>query len=122
MKFDEAQLLKLVKNLHISREEAIEVMKYDKEVDKAGAKEKLEYDLTDEQQKAAKQNTITSRGSTGKQTNRKKDETKASITAKLVAAIEQGYSVEVDVTNPERQFNFILNGEKYEVTITKKKK
>lgn len=121
-KLDESKIENLMNKLEITREEAIKVIEYDEKVNKAKEKDTLEYDLTEEQKKNAKENTITSRGANGKQTNRKKDQIKAEITNHLAQILIDTYAVVIDMVNPERQFSFMLNGDKYEVTLIKKKK
>ena len=58
MKFTEAQIQTLMGKLDCSRQEAIEVLQEDYEVDRMSMKE-VSADLTDEQKKAVKANTKT---------------------------------------------------------------
>jgi len=53
---------------------------------------------------------------------RKPDEQKQSIINVLANAMEEQGNVEINIVNPERQFQITLDNELYEVTLVKKRK
>lgn len=53
---------------------------------------------------------------------RKPDEQKQSIINVLIHAMEEQGNVEINIINPERQFQITLDNELYEVTLVKKRK
>ena len=53
---------------------------------------------------------------------RKPDEQKQSIINVLANAMEEQGNVEINVINPERQFQITLDNELYEITLVKKRK
>ena len=118
-----AQVEKLMKNLGISEEEALEVIKADKEVDRMSQKE-LNASLTPEQKKAIKSATKVGekkptvyKFDTSKKT-RKENPTKQDLLECLRSAVE-GYGVEnLEVINKEREFVFFVGGTKYKVVLS----
>lgn len=128
MQYNKKELEKielLQKKLKITREEAEEIMAYDKAIDKG---EKTEYDLTPEQQKAAKKYTITGQkavnNSGEKQTReRKKNEEKENIISMLHNFLLGFENIQnAQITNAERQISFVINDNSYELTLVQKRK
>lgn len=123
----ETQLEKLMRVLDISKEEAQEVMAYDKAID---AGEKTEHDLTAEQQKVAK--AYTKAGSRKaptvydfKKRERKANPTKGGIIAELAKFLVENseYATEnVEITNKERQIAFKIGEDCFELTLVQKRK
>lgn len=111
----EEKIQKLMKSLNISREEAIELMEDDKEIDR-GAKM---FELPDELKAGAKK---------ARQAERKKSDTPVKRErkakpekAEICSAMMEGLSglgiADFNITNAEREFLFTHNGTKYKVTL-----
>lgn len=122
------QIEKMMKNLDLTKEEAMELMAYDKEVDHAKAKDTLEYDLTPEQQKIAKKYTTTTSGAKKpfvpdlkKPTTRKVNPTKQTIMEAIFALAQEQFDAGVEMVNKERQIKFQMDGHTYELTLTQKR-
>ena len=123
----EKQIAKLMKNLDLTREEAMEVIEADKQIDK-GAKL---FELSKEQEKASKK----ARGTGTKakqptaykftQRTRKENTTKAEIIAELakfLAENSENACENVEITNKERQIAFKIGENAYELTLVQKRK
>ena len=54
--------------------------------------------------------------------SRKPDETKQMIMRALANCLENEVDLTINVVNPERLISFVLDGEKFEVVLTKKRK
>ncbi len=113
----EKQIAKLMKNLDISREEAIEVIQADKEIDKG----KDLFKLDAEQEKASREARQVSKGhhetKERKPREKKVDDVKKDFIAEMVNAVEKmGGSVEI--VNEEREFLFTYNGKKYKTVLS----
>lgn len=108
-----------MKNLNISREEAIEVYNADKAIDKG---EKL-FELSAEQKKTAKKYTTTGTKTVYQfnERKRKPNDTKREIIEELYKFIENMCG-NAEITNPERQIAFSFNDNKYELTLVQKRK
>lgn len=113
----EKQIAKLMKNLDISREEAMEVIQADKEIDKG----KDLFKLNAEQEKASREARQVSKGhhetKERKPKEKKVDDIKKDFIAEMVNAVEKiGGSVEI--VNEEREFLFTYNGKKYKTVLS----
>lgn len=110
--FDEKDIQKMMKNLSLSREEAIQLLQDDED--------DVSVELTAEQKKVVKKMT---QGDRKKETaprkrERKVDENKrALIRAFAECAMDCGD--DVSITNPEREIMFLYNGERYRLTLAK---
>lgn len=111
----EEKIQKLMKSLNISREEAIELMEDDKEIDR-GAKM---FELPDDLKAGAKK---------ARQAERKKSDTpvkrerkakpeKAEICSAMMEGLSSLGIEDFNITNAEREFLFTHNGTKYKVTL-----
>ena len=131
MKISEAQITKMMKSLDLTREEAIELIKDDMEIDKMSVKE-CTSDMTDEQKKAAKKATITT-GEKKKTTSIKKERKKDNIKIEIISTIAQNLNrcyfdddsntvEDIAIIKPEREITFTINGEEYSITLTKHRK
>lgn len=113
-KFPESEILKMMKNLDLSREEAIQLLQDDED--------DVSVDLTAEQKKVVKKMT---QGDRKKETaprkrERKPDEDKRHLMTILEIAVGHNPSVTDFVfTNPEREATFRYNGELYRLTLAK---
>lgn len=115
------QVAKLVKNLGITEQEALQVIADDKAIDKG---EKL-FELTKDQQKVVKKMTISTSAekTTQKRTKTvKEDEEKNSIIEMLYNYLINQQMESVLVVNKSRQLSFALGDNCYDLTLTKKRK
>lgn len=112
---------KLMTLLNISEAEALEVMAYDKQVEKGKA---TEYDLTEEQKKVASDmsKTGTRVYNFSKKREKKTNETKAEIIAFLVKKLNEFEVENLEIANAERQICFSVGDNKYDLTLTQKRK
>ena len=129
----EAQITKMMKALKISREEAIQVIREDEEIDKMPMSQ-IDNDLTPEQKKAQKDATKATgdkrkRAYTFTKRERKPDEVKREIIETIAQNLdrccfgEDLHTVEnVNILKPEKEITFTVDGEEYSVTLTKHRK
>lgn len=129
----EAQITKMMKALKISREEAIQVIREDEEIDKMPMSQ-IDNDLTPEQRKAKKDATKATgdkrkRAYTFTKRERKPDEVKREIIETIARNLdrccfgEDLHTVEnVNILKPEKEITFTVDGEEYSVTLTKHRK
>lgn len=117
----EEQIAKLMKNLDLTREEALEVIASDKAIEKG---EKL-FELTAEQKKAEKQaRTTTSTKSKvdayGKKSAREKkvNNEKLELIEILQKALAENGCELMLTTNPEREFEFTKGNTKYKIVMS----
>ena len=119
----------LMKTLGLTEQEARELLADDAKVDKG---QKMEFDLTPEQEKEAKKarGTGTKKPANYKFENRKRKENleKRSIISAIARAMnnfhhnDEGdpseFVEQVEIVNAERQIDFHLNGNHYSLTLT----
>lgn len=112
---DEAQIQKLMKSLDLTREEAIQLMMDDKEIDR-GAKM---FELDPELEKGAKKARQAERkaNSTPTKRERKPKPEKQEICSAMMDGLRELGVEDFTISNPEREFIFIHNGTKYKVTL-----
>ena len=108
-----------MKNLELTYEEALEVLESDKAIDKG---EKL-FELTEEQKKASKQATITTKTKVdayGKKSVREKkvNNEKIDLINILQNALAEGGAVDLQTANAEREFTFTFNNTKYKIVMS----
>ena len=111
MAFKESEIQKMMKNLQLSREEAIQLLQDDED--------DVSVDLTPEQKKVVKKMSQgdRKRETTPRKRERKPNEDKRSLISKFIECL--GTLETLEVLNPEREFIFTYNGEKYKVTLMK---
>ena len=110
------EIEKLMKTLDLTREEAIQLVKDDKAIDK-GAKM---FELTEEQTKASKKARQAQRTPTVyqfKPRERKPDADKSFLLNILFSAILP-ICDSYKITNGEREFLFTYNGKKYKIVLS----
>lgn len=114
----ENRLEKIMSGLKCSREEAEEILEYDKETDKMTDSE-IMAELTPEQRKAQKEATkCGTRKVTGTvKRERKPNEDKQSIITALADGVN-GIAENLTITNKEREFTFSVGGVKYKVVLS----
>lgn len=115
----------IMKNLGLSEEEADELLKADKAIDKG---EKMPFDLTKEQQEIAKSfiktGTKTKKAPTVYKFEKKKTENvpKAELIKKLEELLNNEGFVDVKIVNAERLISFSNGDNNFELTLTQKRK
>lgn len=123
------QIKKFMDTLGCTEQEARELAEYDRAIDKG--EKNLDYDLTVEQQKVAQ--TMTRTGTrkmkeTGlrlTKRERKPNELKGAIIsafATFLAQTDEFSAENVEITNKERVIAFECGGERFELTLTQKRK
>ena len=124
----EEKILKLMKLLDCTREEAEDIYETDEIIDSGG---RTKYDLPIEQEKAAlKIGRVDERKAKDKANNmrgkvRAENPTKSGIIAEIAEYLTEncGFSCEnVVITNKERQISFSIADEKFELTLVQKRK
>lgn len=102
--------------LGMTEEEAFEAIEDDRRIDKG---EKL-FDLPPELEKGAKKARRADRKPNSKPTNRerKEDIDKRTLIQILVNALAKNEISEHEVTNPERQIDFIFHGRKFRIVLS----
>ncbi len=130
---NEKQIEKMMATLHLTREEAIDLIREDEEVDKMAMSE-VDNDLTKEQKKAKKDATKTTgdkrkRAYTFTKRERKPDEVKREIIETIAHNLdrccfgEDLHTVEdVHILKPEKEITFKVGDDEYSVTLTKHRK
>ena len=121
------EIAKLAKTLDISIAEATEVYEYD---NKVNHDEKTEFDLPPDKAKIARSYTHTGTRKQSKPLNltkreRKPDATKGGIIAELARFLEKNSEFAItnlSIPNKERQLAFEVGEDKFELTLTRKRK
>ena len=127
----ETQKERIMRILDVSAEEADEILKADKAIDRG---ERVPFDLSPEQEKLAKtfanvdtkkrkKPTVYNLDAKGKA--RKENPTKASIIAELAKFLTENSENAcemVEITNKERQIAFKIGENAYELTLVQKRK
>lgn len=122
---------KIMKSLNVTKEEALEIIAYDKEVDKMSVRE-AESDLSQEQKailkkmrstgtKEKKAPTIYKLDNEKGKRSKKKNETKADLIKALAEFLKQYECLDVTITNAERQITFGKDGNNYDLTLIQKR-
>lgn len=115
----------IMKNLGLTEEEADELLKADKAIDKG---EKMPFDLTKEQQEIAKSftktGTKTKKAPTVYKFEKKKTENvpKAELIKKLEELLNNEGFIDVKIVNTERLISFSNGDNSFELTLTQKRK
>ena len=110
---DEKLIAKHMATLNISREEAIQLIEDDKEIDR-GAKM---FELDPELEKGAKKARQADRKTTTVKREKKAKPEKAEICSAMMDGLRELGVGEFTINNPEREFIFHHNGTKYKVTL-----
>lgn len=119
---DEKRIALLMKQLDISRDEAIEVLKEDSEIDKGAEL----FELTPEQKQVEKKMRQADRKVTAynwKPRERKPNETKRKLIQDLALTLHHNPMVDSwEITNQKRQIDFECNGTKYRIILSAPRK
>lgn len=123
-KYDEKQIVNLMQSLDISRNEAIEILQTDAEIDKGV---KL-FELTEEQKAVEKKmrKTVKAVAPNGKKIQRelKIDDNREKLLTSIIELFNEKFSIE-NIERPPRTTNkiqFQFYGDTFTVTITKERK
>ena len=110
--FKEEDILKMMKNLDLTREEAIQLLQDDED--------DVSVDLTEEQKKVVKKMTQGDRKkeTTPRKRERKPDESKREL-IQMLAKLADDVGTCVEIVNVEREILFVYNGDKYRITLMK---
>ena len=125
---DEKRIAELMQTLDLTREEAIELIQEDEKVDKMTVKE-TESDLTAEQKQAIKKAKGGAKAvdAFGKKrvVERKADEDKRRLISLLYNTLHNADDPScenIEVTNPERQIDFKMNGRRFRIVLSAPRK
>jgi len=127
---DTEQVKRIMVGLKCTEAEAKEILTYDKQIDRASATERLEFDLTlEKEREATKMANSKERKvpTTYKwtQRERKKNPTKGAIIAELAKFLteqSENATENVNITNAERQIAFTIGDNDFELTLVQKRK
>lgn len=118
---NEAQVAKLMKTLDCTREEAIDIIQADSDIDHG---KRVSFDLSKEDEKRAKKYANCDTHKRVKKTvERKPDEEKEAIVAEIAEFFDKksGFPTEnVEIINKNRQIRFSIGENWYEITLVKK--
>ena len=117
---NEKRIAELMKNLGCTREEAISVIEEDEAIDKMTSKE-VNADLTPDQKKAIKAATKTgTRKTSGTiKRERKPDEEKEEIIAKIADFLAKIDGFDVEIIKKEREISLLVGENDYSITLIK---
>ena len=121
------QIKNLMRSLKISEAEAREIIEYDNKVDKAKAKDKLEFDLTDEQEKETRKWRQADRKPTVydfSKRERKPNVLKGNLVTAFYNFLTSQTEFEIlncEIANKERMICFECDGEKFDLTLVQKR-
>lgn len=114
------KVLLFMEKLHITEEEAKDLIEYDRRVDKG---EKTEYDLTNAQQREINKYMRADRTpkDESKKRAQKEDVTKEGLIADLADFLKPMVQ-NIEIANKSRQIKFTLEGESFDLTLIRHNK
>lgn len=120
---NEKTIQKHMNVLHITREEAIELIKEDEKIDKMTSTSEINSDMSIEQVKAAKTARQADRKKTVFNFDVSKREKKANpdkriLIENLRESVQTVGGTDIEVTNPEREMVFKFNNVKYKIVLS----
>lgn len=123
----EEMIAKHMKTLGITREEAIQLIADDEEIDRMTRTSDIDGDLTAEQRKSAKKARQADRKPTVYKfdtTKRKRAENtgKRFLIDEIKKCLENAGADSLEVTNPEREIIFMSEGTKYKIVLSAPRK
>lgn len=116
----EKQIANMMRALDLTREEALELLADDDAVEHG---EKMDFDLTPEQEKESKKARGTGTKKTGykfETRKRKENPTKRDLISNMAELLEN-YG-ETEITNPERTIQLKIGEDIFEITLSQKRK
>ena len=123
----EEMIKKNMNTLGITRDEAIQLIADDEEIDHMTRTSDIDGDLTDEQRKSAKKARQADRKptvykfDTSKRT-RKENTGKRALIETIKEALENSGCTDLEVTNIEREIVFFADGTKYKIVLSAPRK
>jgi hypothetical protein len=123
----EEMIKKHMNTLGITRDEAIQLIADDEEIDHMTRTSDIDGDLTDEQRKSAKKARQADRKptvykfDTSKRT-RKENTGKRALIETIKEALENSGCTDLEVTNIEREIVFFADGTKYKIVLSAPRK
>lgn len=123
----EGMIKKHMNTLGITRDEAIQLIADDEEIDHMTRTSDIDGDLTDEQRKSAKKARQADRKptvykfDTSKRT-RKENTGKRALIETIKEALEKSGCTDLEVTNIEREIVFFADGTKYKIVLSAPRK
>ena len=114
------QVRKLMTTLGISEEEAQDILNADKEIDRGAKLFSLDKEAEKESKKARqgdRKKPMVCKFDSSKKT-KPANESKSNIVSNVVSTLEQMGATEIDITNPEREFTFQIEGVKYKFVLS----
>lgn len=123
----EEMIMKHMNTLGITREEAIQLIADDEEIDHMTRTNDIDGDLTEEQRKSAKKARQADRKPTVYKfdtTKRKRAENtgKRFLIDEIKKCLENAGADNLEVTNPEREIIFMSEGTKYKIVLSAPRK
>ena len=125
---NENKISELMKTLDLTRDEAIELIKEDEQIDKMRMKQ-VNDDLTEEQKKAIKKakGGVRAVNAYGKKVTRehKENPIKANLIAEIANFLQKNSENAIEnceITNKERQIAFKIGENSFELTLVQKRK
>lgn len=123
----EEMIKKHMNTLGITREEAIQLIADDEEIDHMTRTSDIDGDLTDEQRKSAKKARQADRKPTvykfdTSKRARKENTGKRALIETIKEALEKSGCTDLEVTNIEREIVFFADGTKYKVVLSAPRK
>lgn len=125
---NENRISELMRTLDLTRDEAIELIRDDEQVDKMGMKQ-VDDDLTEEQKKAIKKakGGVRAVNAYGRKVTRERKENpiKASLIAEIADFLQKNSENAIEnceITNKERQIAFKIGEDSFELTLIQKRK
>lgn len=122
---NEKRIEKMMKNLDISREEAIQLIADDEAVDKMTKASDINADLTEEQKAVIKEARKADRKPTVYNFNkrtRKADNEKAELVEMLAEALKGFGVLDLEIVNAEKLITFAVGGNNYKLDLIKQRK
>lgn len=114
----EQKIANLMEKLDITREEALDVIEYDKQVERSAKFDP--YKLSEEQEKASKKARQADRAKSEnaeKPKRERKSNNDKRFLIEVLSALPE-CSENLTVINPEREFTFMYNGVKYKIVLS----
>ena len=123
---NEKQIEHLMKSLDCTREEAISIIEEDEAIDRMKDKD-VQNDLTEEQKKASKQARQADRKKTSykfdtSKRERKVDPIKKELIAGLASFLTEQGATDIDITNDQRQIDFLVDATRYRIVLSAPRK
>jgi len=124
----ETQKDRIMRILKVSSAEADEILAYDKAIDRAGAKDRLDHDISLEAEKMVKKLYVNATEHKKPTVYKFNQRTRAENTTKsgIITALEQFLQAQgfenVSVENKERLINFTVGDTNFDLTLVQKRK